>query len=179
MTDNDVCLSPLSSHLQEWLQNTVALCATLHDIADWKYCESETAGITALRNFLDKQQAPDTVCDSVEYVITRIGFKESLKSCETDDSGAYVAQTNRTNGPATQKDALTDQASWCSCPGITSDDFDPQTETTQHEADPVDSAFLGGPPPSTNELALRIVQDADRLDALGALSYLACISFTS
>ncbi|GAB5373433.1 hypothetical protein AAMO2058_001751300, partial [Amorphochlora amoebiformis] len=56
----------------------VELAALLHDIKDWKYSKSETAGADAAFEFLQKQKCDPKVIKKVVEVMKNIGFKNEL-----------------------------------------------------------------------------------------------------
>jgi uncharacterized protein len=60
------------------LESTIQLCATLHDLSDWKYTGCDKAGPKAVRAFLESQKADSSLKGVVLFVIENIGFKESL-----------------------------------------------------------------------------------------------------
>lgn len=170
--------------VQEWLQNTVALIATLHDMADWKYCDSEKAGIKTVLAYLADQGTPDPICHAVEYVLTRIGFKESLKKSSRLCSSAVADdQTSMDRQSASQH--VEGKDSKCLIAPERGDVAEPNkcpageaahVSTSDQKCQGIESdVFLAGNPETTEELVLRIVQDADRLDALGVTS-LNCIA---
>uniref|UniRef100_A0A7S0WLL8 HD domain-containing protein n=1 Tax=Pyramimonas obovata TaxID=1411642 RepID=A0A7S0WLL8_9CHLO len=57
----------------------VELAALLHDLHDWKYSGSITAGAEASREFLSAQGCPTHVIELVVSTIQRIGFKDELE----------------------------------------------------------------------------------------------------
>jgi uncharacterized protein len=64
------------------------LGALLHDIEDWKYSGSETAGVEAADKFLKGQKYDAAKTETVLKIIKGVGFKEEL-------SGEKVGQANR------------------------------------------------------------------------------------
>ena len=56
----------------------VSLSALLHDIADWKYSGSETAGVEAARNFLQAVEYPKDRIDKICWVIQRVSFHDEI-----------------------------------------------------------------------------------------------------
>jgi uncharacterized protein len=93
----------------------IELAALLHDIGDWKYTGSETAGVERARHVLDSESYAHDLTDRVIEIISKVGFKDEL-----------------------------------------------------------------GRSPNASALALEcaIVQDADRLDAIGAIGIARCMIFT-
>ncbi len=57
---------------------TVELAALLHDIKDWKYSGSESAGSEAVREFLESERCAPSVVEGVVDVVERIGYKSEL-----------------------------------------------------------------------------------------------------
>ena len=95
-------------------QLIVELSALLHDIKDWKYSGSETAGVLATRKFLTAQGISNHIIDEVCYVVGHVGFSKEI-----------------------------------------------------------DEGDMGVSPSP----ALAAVQDADRLDALGAIGIARCLTY--
>jgi uncharacterized protein len=93
----------------------VELAALLHDVKDWKYSGSETAGADAVRAFLESRGCARELIERVVHVVAHVGFKNEL---------------GRAAGQQLQL---------------------------------------------TPELA--VVQDADRLDAIGAIGIARCFTF--
>lgn len=157
-------------HMQDWLRNTVALCATLHDMADWKYCDSEKAGISAVKSFLASQNTPSAVCHVVEHVLVHIGFKESLDKKNVKPTPEIPAATCTDlptmdeSGTHAMRRVSAEATHCCTCTG----DDDSSTPVAAAQ-DTGTCGFIAGHPTSTEDFVLRIVQDADRLDALGVL----------
>jgi len=58
----------------------VELAALLHDLKDWKYAGSESAGPQAVTEFLLSVNCPDTILRQVVHIVTNIGFKNELSS---------------------------------------------------------------------------------------------------
>mmetsp|Transcript_13861 Transcript_13861/g.23423 ORF Transcript_13861/g.23423 Transcript_13861/m.23423 type:complete len:317 (+) Transcript_13861:334-1284(+) len=58
---------------------TVQLAALLHDLHDWKYSGSETAGAEAASAFLSEQGYPANMIEVVVSTIQRVGFKDELE----------------------------------------------------------------------------------------------------
>eukprot|EP00026_Physarum_polycephalum_P015756 Phypoly_transcript_16516.p1 GENE.Phypoly_transcript_16516~~Phypoly_transcript_16516.p1 ORF type:complete len:222 (+),score=41.14 Phypoly_transcript_16516:193-858(+) len=56
----------------------VELSALLHDIRDWKYSGSETAGSEAVREFLQSQNYPSEKLEKIIQVIEGVSFKNEL-----------------------------------------------------------------------------------------------------
>eukprot|EP00947_MAST-08B_sp_MAST-8B-sp1_P003083 g3083.t1 len=56
----------------------VELAALLHDIDDWKYSGSETAGVEAARAFLEKEGVAAGKIDRVCFVIQRVSFHDEI-----------------------------------------------------------------------------------------------------
>ena len=57
----------------------VALAALLHDIADWKYSGSETAGVEAAEAYLGKipSLSKETI-DRICWIIQRVSFHDEI-----------------------------------------------------------------------------------------------------
>ena len=108
--------------LNESQQLEAELSALLHDIKDWKYSGSETAGAEASRDFLNENHVDPKVISKVCYVISNIGFSKEIGG----------------------KPPIT--------PG------EPE-------------GFKG------DDVLLGVVQDADRLDALGAIGIARCLTY--
>lgn len=115
----------------------VELCALLHDVQDWKYSGSDTAGEHAARTFLTEQHADTQTVDMVCYVIQHIGFKSELASLQPAAGKTTTPQSTVTTLPA----------------GV------------DHEAMELKSRLLA------------VVQDADRLDAQGAVGIARCFTY--
>ena len=56
----------------------IEMAALLHDIKDWKYSGSETAGLDAARAFLMQHKVTSSDIDRILGVISHIGFKNEL-----------------------------------------------------------------------------------------------------
>ena len=56
----------------------VALAALLHDIDDWKYSGSETAGVKAAQKFLSSIEYPSHLTDRICWIIQRVSFHDEL-----------------------------------------------------------------------------------------------------
>lgn len=72
---------------QEHIENIeiVELSALLHDIRDWKYSGSETAGVYAVREFLQQQKYPEDKIELIARVIEGVSFKNGLnKDAKTE-----------------------------------------------------------------------------------------------
>jgi uncharacterized protein len=54
------------------------LGALLHDIEDWKYSGSETAGVEAAAKFLKENHYDTAKTETVLKIIKGVGFKEEL-----------------------------------------------------------------------------------------------------
>jgi len=118
----------------------VELAALLHDVADWKYSGSESAGVDAARTFLTGQQYSPERVEIVATIIERVGFKSEL--ARRDAAAAAAA-------------AGTEAAVVQQCPA----------EVVAAAAG-LDLPLLAG-----------LVQDADRLDAIGATGIARCFTF--
>lgn len=71
----------------------IVLAALLHDIKDWKYSGSETAGSEAVRAFLDQYEYAKV--DTVVKIIERIGYKTELgRQDKQKSSDADVANVD-------------------------------------------------------------------------------------
>jgi len=76
--------------------DVVVLAALLHDIKDWKYSGSETAGADAARTFLLENNYPSDKVELVCRVIANIGFKNELGGAiETFPELAVVQDADR------------------------------------------------------------------------------------
>jgi uncharacterized protein len=60
------------------LLEVIELAALLHDIKDWKYSGSDTAGVDAARAFLESHAYAADKLAAVLHVIGNIGFKTEL-----------------------------------------------------------------------------------------------------
>jgi len=88
----------LSLAEEEHIENTdvVELAALLHDIKDWKYSGSETAGIDAARQFLQIQHVPEDKIALIVKAIEGVGFKTELgKKLEMFPELAVVQDADR------------------------------------------------------------------------------------
>ena len=56
----------------------VSLSALLHDIADWKYSGSETAGVEAAQSFLQKLNYPQDKINRICWIIQRVSFHDEI-----------------------------------------------------------------------------------------------------
>lgn len=59
-------------------QEIISLSALLHDIADWKYSGSETAGVEAARRFLESLDYPSIKIEKICWVIQRVSFHDEI-----------------------------------------------------------------------------------------------------
>jgi uncharacterized protein len=73
------------------------LAALLHDIKDWKYSGSETAGADAARLFLENNQVDKETIDEVCLIIKNIGFSKEIgdKGCLDHPILAVVQDADR------------------------------------------------------------------------------------
>lgn len=93
-----VCKLALELAKEEKVEDleVVELSALLHDIKDWKYSGSETAGIDSARKFLEDNDYPKEKTDLVIKVIQNIGYKTELgKSIEVFPELAVVQDADR------------------------------------------------------------------------------------
>eukprot|EP00941_MAST-03F_sp_MAST-3F-sp1_P002621 g2621.t1 len=95
----------------------VELAALLHDIDDWKYSNSETAGADKAEAFLRKHGLSNEICTRIGSIIRRVSFHSELGFSESEKT-----------------EALNDRVLCC-------------------------------------------VQDADRLDAIGAVGIARCFTY--
>ena len=56
----------------------VSLAALLHDIADWKYSGSETAGVEAADSFLTTLNYPSDRIERICWIIQRVSFHDEI-----------------------------------------------------------------------------------------------------
>ena len=56
----------------------VELAALLHDLKDWKYSGSETAGVQATNDFLINKGVAKHIIDEVCYVVGNVGFSKEI-----------------------------------------------------------------------------------------------------
>eukprot|EP00762_Andalucia_godoyi_P007561 ANDGO_00808.mRNA.1 Uncharacterized protein YpgQ len=63
---------------EEVTLEVIHLAALLHDIADWKYSNSETAGAEKAREFLTLHDCPDGTMSRVLFIVKNLGFKNEL-----------------------------------------------------------------------------------------------------
>jgi uncharacterized protein len=119
----------------------VELAALLHDVKDWKYSGSETAGVEAARAFLAEHKYPADRTNVVAHIIEMVGFKSELARREVAAAGSAA-------GSAAPEDAA---------------ELSPAAT----------AAALGVDLP----LLFGLVQDADRLDAIGAVGIARCFTF--
>ena len=73
------------------ISSAVGSLCRLHDIDDWKYSGSETAGIEKASAFLREQGAPDGMVAKVASTIKGVGFKDQLD--KLNRSGAAPAES--------------------------------------------------------------------------------------
>ena len=99
----------------------VELAALLHDVKDYKYSGSDTAGIEAAASFLKAHAVPPAIIARILHVIENVSFKKELSSLAELGVGEAL----------------------------------PLAEVTE----------------------LACVQDADRLDAIGAIGIARCFTF--
>ena len=57
---------------------TVELAALLHDIGDWKYTGSDTAGAELAKAFLTEQGHPEDKVEQIIYIIDHVSFSGEL-----------------------------------------------------------------------------------------------------
>ena len=62
----------------------VLLSALLHDIADWKYSGSETAGVEAARTFLKSIDYPQDRIERICWIIQRVSFHDEIGRTEDE-----------------------------------------------------------------------------------------------
>lgn len=68
----------------------VELAALLHDIKDWKYSGSETAGVEAVREFLQIAGCKASIVVQVVYVVEHVGFKGELGRLQSGKQQAAI-----------------------------------------------------------------------------------------
>ena len=80
----------------------VSLAALLHDIADWKYSGSETAGVDAARSFLQSLHYSKEHTDKICWIIQRVSFhdeigrtKEEIEALKNDKLLCIVQDADR------------------------------------------------------------------------------------
>jgi len=98
----------------------ITLAALLHDVHDYKYSGSESAGIDAISKYLMEQQYSNELIAQIAYIVKNLSFKSEL-------GGVSVLE----------------------------DDVKPEWKKS-----------------------LAIVQDADRLDAIGAIGIARCMIYS-
>jgi len=64
--------------------HVVELAAILHDIADWKYSGSETAGVEQASAFLRGQGCDAALVQRVGWIIERVSFHDELGRSEEE-----------------------------------------------------------------------------------------------
>jgi HD superfamily phosphodiesterase len=79
---------------QEWMQQTVSICAILHDVDDWKYekVDSSQSPQKLSKRFLLEHHADEQLVELVEFVLANVGFKESLCGATSRPNGSPVAE---------------------------------------------------------------------------------------
>ena len=65
-------------------EEIVSLSALLHDIADWKYSGSETAGVESARTFLQSLDYPTNDIEKICWVIQRVSFHDEIGRSESE-----------------------------------------------------------------------------------------------
>jgi uncharacterized protein len=110
-------LSQMEQVTDEQELQVITLAALLHDVHDYKYSGSESAGVIAITKFLEEIQYPALLMDQIVYIVDNLSFKNEL----------------------TKKDKHV-RSEW--------------------------------------EKSLAIVQDADRLDAIGAIGIARCMAYS-
>uniref|UniRef100_A0A6A7GDU3 Hd repeat domain-containing protein n=1 Tax=Hirondellea gigas TaxID=1518452 RepID=A0A6A7GDU3_9CRUS len=64
----------------------IELAALLHDVKDWKYSKSETAGVEAVQEFLLEQKVSHEVISRILRIVDGVSFKNELGSNSSDSS---------------------------------------------------------------------------------------------
>mmetsp|Transcript_11480 Transcript_11480/g.42013 ORF Transcript_11480/g.42013 Transcript_11480/m.42013 type:complete len:230 (+) Transcript_11480:1-690(+) len=64
----------------EATRETIEMAALLHDVKDWKYSGSDSAGVEAVEVFLRSLEYPAEKRESILFVISNLGFKEELSN---------------------------------------------------------------------------------------------------
>jgi uncharacterized protein len=120
-------------------QIVVKLAALMHDVRDHKYCSSDTASSEVITEFLTKHHVPTRIISRVCHVVDNVSFSKEIK-----------AQKARAAAAAAGAEAV-------SVAG------DQGMERGWH-IDPADETEC-----ALAASELNCVQDADRLDAIGAI----------
>ncbi|MFC2152562.1 HD domain-containing protein [Bacteroidota bacterium] len=53
----------------------IELAALLHDVADWKFCEDENAGLKVVKDWLNQFELPENIIDQVIHIIKNVSYK--------------------------------------------------------------------------------------------------------
>lgn len=73
----------------------VELAALLHDVADWKFHEDESAGGKIARAFLEEQKVSDAVVGEVCFIVDNVSWKEGRGRSMRTLAGKVVQDADR------------------------------------------------------------------------------------
>jgi len=79
----------------------IQLAALLHDIKDWKYSNSETAGVEAAEQFLKSQNYDETKVKKIVEIIENVSFKNEIDKNSSESisiEAAIVQDADRLDG---------------------------------------------------------------------------------